>query len=91
MRRYQKVVNVRLDIERQLSLSDALTLADLEEEGRAYDGLVDAYNTSRLVSKLELNPDYKLTLEKLREEEEDDTPIGTSLGSLLCGLELDKE
>ncbi len=84
---YQKILNDRFCMNRRLSLSDALTIAELDPEGRAHDGLVDAYNTARMIAKVELHPEYKFTLEKLRETEP--APLCTSLGSLLQGLKLD--
>jgi hypothetical protein len=46
-------------------------------------------NTARIISKLERNPDYKCTLEKLREKEKQSEPLTTSLGSLLKGIVLE--
>ncbi len=84
---YQKVLNERFSLNRRLSLSDALTMAELDPEGRAHDGLVDAYNTARMIAKAELHPEYKFTIEKLREKES--TPLSVSLGSLLEGFTFD--
>lgn len=86
---YQRVVDVRFEIGRCLKLSDALMITEVEPEGRLHDGLDDAVNTARLVAKLELHPDYKCMLEKLREEEEKQEPLTTSLGSLLKGIVLE--
>ncbi len=83
---YQKVLKDRFSMSRILSLSDALTIAELDPEGRAHDGLMDAYNTARMISKIEMNPDYKFTIEKLREKEP--APLCASLGDLLQGLNL---
>ncbi len=83
---YQKVLKDRFDMSRILSLSDALTIAELDPEGRAHDGLDDAYNTARIIAKIEMNPDYQFTIEKLSEKEL--TPLCTSLGDLLQGLNL---
>ena len=86
---YQHIVNVRFKIGRSLALSDALQMTELDVDGRLHDGLADAMNTARIISKLEQNPDYKCTLEKLREKESKSEPLTTSLGSLLKGIRLD--
>ena len=86
---YQHIVNVRFKIGRSLALSDALQMTELDVDGRLHDGLADAMNTARIISKLEQNPDYKCTLEKLREKESKSEPLTTSLGSLLKGIKLD--
>ncbi len=84
---YQKVLKDRLDQSFLLSLYDALTIAELDPEGRAHNSLVDAYNTARLIEKAEMHPEYKFMIEKLREKEP--TPLCTSLGSLLEGMSID--
>ncbi len=84
---YQKKLKERFDMSRILSLSDALTIAELEPEGRAHDGLMDAYNTARMMAKIEKNPDYEFTIEKLRGKEPE--PLCVSLEGLLQGLRLD--
>lgn len=86
---YQKTVNERFELGRALSLRDALKLSELDQEGRLHDGLVDAYNTARMIAKLELHPEYRFELDKLREEEQESEPLCTSLGSLLQGLNLE--
>ena len=86
---YQHIVNVRFKIGRSLALSDALQMTELDVDGRLHDGLADAMNTARIISKLEQNPDYKCTLEKFREKESKSEPLTTSLGSLLKGIKLD--
>lgn len=71
------------------SLSEALNATDILGEGRAHDGLADAYNTALLFAKMEreetlvLNPYYEVAF---REEKE--AVLGFSLGDLLDGLDL---
>ena len=86
---YQKVVNERFKIGRALSLADALTMTDLEPEGRLHDGLADAWNTARMISKLQQDPDFRFPIDKLREEEKKSEPLTTSLASLLQGIVLE--
>ncbi len=84
---YQKALKERLSLPSLLSLSDALTIAELDPEGRAHNGLVDAYNTARLIEKVQMHPEYKFSIEKLREKEP--APLCTNIGSLLKGLNID--
>ena len=86
---YQNIVNVRFKIGRSLALADALQMTELDVDGRLHDGLADAMNTARMISKLERNPDYKCTLDKIREKENKSEPLTTSLGSLLKGIVLE--
>ncbi len=87
---YQKKVDERFEIGRALSLRDALELSELDQEGRLHDGLVDAFNTARMIAKLERNPEYRFLLDRLRDREEEPyQPLTTSLGSLLQGLKLE--
>jgi ERI1 exoribonuclease 2 len=71
------------------SLTDAMIATDIEGEGRAHDGLADAYNTALLFAKMEteeelvLNPYYAVAC---REKKED--TLSVSLGELFKGLDL---
>lgn len=73
---------------RSYSLAEALIAADVESEGRAHDGLADAYNTALLFAKMEteeelvLNPYYAVAC---REGKED--TLSVSLGELFQGLD----
>lgn len=86
---YQKTISERFQIGRALSLSDALTVTDLEPEGRLHDGLVDAWNTARIITKLEQDPDFEFPLDKLRKEEIKSEPLMTSMAGLLQGIVLE--
>ena len=57
---YQDVFTKRFELERQISLEEALGRVEIEPEGRFHDGLDDAVNTGRLIEKLELNLEYQL-------------------------------
>ena len=67
--------------------SKALMLCDIEPDGRMHDGLDDAWNTARLIEKLEKNPNYKLIYRE-RQEQEDSQPLKVRLGELFEGLNL---
>ena len=88
---YQRIVDVRFDIGRSLSLADALDLCEIEPVGQFHDGLQDAVNTARMITKLENDPDFKCCIEKLRdrEAEPEEQAFGYSLGSLFEGLKLE--
>lgn len=79
---YQPEAGKRFDKRWRLALEDALMLAEVEPEGKQHDGLVDARNTARLIAKMERNPDSHFLQDRLQEEK-NDAPLGTSLGSLL--------
>ena len=59
---------------KQYSLEEALIATDVSSEGRAHDGLADAYNTALLYAKMQkeetltLNPYYKRAHEGHKEE-----------------------
>ena len=77
---YQEKLGERLEYSRKLRLSEALEMAELEKEGRQHDGLDDAYNTARLIAKLESQADYLTLIEKNRVREEKPEPLTTSMG-----------
>lgn len=56
----QKLFSERLQTKRAYALEEALAAADIELEGRAHDGLDDAYNTAKLFTKLRTEPELKL-------------------------------
>ena len=62
-------------------------LCNIEPDGRLHDGLDDAWNTARLIEKLEKNPDYKLVYRE-RQVQEDSQPLKICLGDLFKGLDL---
>lgn len=86
---YQEKLGKRIDSPRRIKLADALELVELDTEGHMHDGLDDAYNTARMIAKLEVNKDYKTFIEKFRANEESQKPLTASLGDLLKGLVLE--
>ena len=56
----QQLFDEKMDAPRQYSLEEALVASDVCTEGRAHDGLVDAYNTALLFAKLRRDPDFEL-------------------------------
>ena len=83
---YQEVFEKRFEIERSISLEEALGRAEIEPEGRFHDGLDDAVNTGYLIEKMEMNPEYKLVSYEMPEKESGH--LSCTLGELFGGLEL---
>ena len=82
---YQEVLEKRFEIERKISLEEALGRAEIEPEGRFHDGLDDAVNTGYLIEKMEMNPEYKLVSYEMPEKESGH--LSCTLGELFAGLE----
>lgn len=83
---YQAIFSERFSFTRPLSLSEALDRAEIDAEGRFHDGLADAINTGLLIEKLELHPEYELS--GYAQWETDSKALGSSLGDMLAGLNL---
>ena len=78
---YQEIFGKKYNFEQAVGLQEALMLWDIEPDGRMHDGLDDAWNTARLIEKLEKNPNYKLIY---RERQ----ALKVRLGELFEGLNL---
>lgn len=85
----QKTFTKKVQAGRSYSLTDAMIATDIEGEGRAHDGLADAYNTALLFAKMEqeeelvLNPYYAVACREKKAE-----TLSVSLGELFKGLDL---
>ncbi len=86
---YQEKLGKRLESSRLLKSTEALDLAEVDTEGHMHDGFDDAYNTARMIAKLEVHKDYQTLIERIRENEENQKPLTTSLGYLLQGVILE--
>lgn len=84
---YQEIFGKKYNFEQAVGLKEALMLCDIEPDGRMHDGLDDAWNTARLIEKLEKNPNYKLIYRE-RQGKEDSQPLKVRLGELFEGLNL---
>ncbi len=84
----QKIFDEKMDSERQYSLEEALIASDIITEGRAHDGLVDAYNTALLYSKLMTEPEYELNEIYSHAREDRVEHLGVCLGDMFGGLKL---
>lgn len=79
---YQAPVDEKLGMERNVSLEEALIATDIIQNGRAHDGLDDAYNTALLFVKMERNPDLELNKVYSYAKEETKDCLSYSLGDL---------
>lgn len=81
---YQNIFGKRYGYDRAVSLEDALLYSEIDQAGRAHNGLDDAYNTAQLIEKLEKNPDYIPCVKSAAKKKED--MLTYSLGDLLGKL-----
>lgn len=85
---YQEPVDMKLGMERNVSLEEALIATDIIQNGRAHDGLDDAYNTALLFVKMEKNPDFELNRMYSYAKEEKMDNLSYSLGDLFAGFKV---
>lgn len=80
---YQEIFGERYGYNRAVSLEDALAYSEIFPEGRAHNGLDDAFNTAQLISKLETHPEYMPCVggEETRTKEALTFSLGDFLGS----------
>ncbi|MCR5847273.1 MAG: exonuclease domain-containing protein [Lachnospiraceae bacterium] len=75
--------------DKNYSLEEALIATDVCTEGRAHDGLVDAYNTALLFAKMQTEDELKLNryYDKIhRKQEDEEEHLTFNLGDLLKGF-----
>ena len=85
---YQAPVDEKLGMERNVSLEEALIATDIIQNGRAHDGLDDAYNTALLFVKMEKNPDFELNTMYSYAKDEKTADLSYSLADLFDGFQL---
>jgi ERI1 exoribonuclease 2 len=85
----QEEFGEKLDSRRRYSLEEALIATDIITEGQAHDGLVDAYNTALLFSKMRTEKEFKLNpyYETAHNDSEAES-LTFSMGDLFSGLNL---
>lgn len=86
---YQSLFMNRYGFSKCVKLDYALELADIEIQGRLHDGLDDAFNTSRLIEKLETDPDFKLISYYILPELQT-APLSFTLGEIFSDLQLQR-
>ena len=85
---YQQIFADRFAFDHAVSLENAMDLSSLQMEGQVHSGLDDAYNTARMISKLEREPHYELP-EYWRDMKKGVTEsLSFSLGDLFAGIQL---
>ncbi|SEF54568.1 Inhibitor of the KinA pathway to sporulation, predicted exonuclease [Eubacterium ruminantium] len=87
----QPLFSEKMKMKKTYNLEEALIATDIVTEGRAHDGLTDAYNTALLFAKmktepeLKLNPYYKAAHDDAKPEE-----LRYSLADLLADFKFDE-
>ena len=84
----QQLFGEKLRVPYQYSLEEALIASDICTEGRAHDGLVDAYNTALLFAKLSKDPDFELNKIYRDARSGKVEHLGVTLGDMFRGLQL---
>ena len=84
----QKTFAEKLDTTRCFKLSEALVAADIAYEGRAHDGLSDAYNTALLFAKMETEENFAITEIYESTQNTEIEHLSSSLGDLFSSLNL---
>lgn len=72
---------------KQYNLEEALCMSDVNINGNCHDGMDDAYNTSQLLRKMRLEPEFKPSRKYLKADEESEG-VTFSLASLLNNIVL---
>lgn len=85
---YQIPVDAKLGKEGNVSLEEALIATDIIQNGKAHDGLDDAYNTALLFVKMEKNPDFELNKMYSYAKEEKTRELSYTLGDLFAGFKV---
>lgn len=84
----QRIFDEKMEALCQYKLEEALIASDICTEGKAHDGLVDAYNTALLFAKLMKDPDYELNELYSKARYEDVEHLGFSIGDLFNEVKL---
>lgn len=84
----QKTFGQKMGRKNAYKLEEALIASDIVPEGRAHDGLSDAYNTALLFAKLDQNPDYELNEFYKTAREEETEHLSFSMDDLFAGIVL---
>ena len=84
----QRLFDKKMEAVCQYKLEEALIASDICTEGKAHDGLVDAYNTALLFAKLKKDPDYELNDIYSNARNGKVEHLGVTLGDIFMGLQL---
>ncbi|MCR5603360.1 MAG: exonuclease domain-containing protein [Lachnospiraceae bacterium] len=84
----QELFDEKMNVSYQYSLEEALIASDICTEGRAHDGLVDAYNTALLFAKLRKDPEFELNRIYSDARSGKVEHLGVTLGDMFRGMQL---
>lgn len=84
----QRMFDEKMEAVCQYRLEEALIASDICTEGKAHDGLVDAYNTALLFAKLRRAPDYELNEIYSNSRNGKVEHLGVTLGDMFGNLSL---
>ncbi len=84
----QELFDEKMNVSYQYSLEEALIASDICTEGRAHDGLVDAYNTALLFAKLRKDPEFELNRIYSDATSGKVEHLGVTLGDMFRGMQL---
>lgn len=84
----QELFDEKMNVSYQYSLEEALIASDVCTEGRAHDGLVDAYNTALLFAKLRKDPEFELNRIYSDARNGKVEHLGVTLGDMFRGMQL---
>lgn len=88
---YQKAFGKRFDYRHEVGLWEVFELTGMDFEGQEHDGYSDAYNTARIIEKLERDKEYKLpTIYRNSRFEISGAPLGFDLAGLFDGIQLEQ-
>ena len=84
----QKKFSERLETAKAYNLEEALIISDVIPEGRAHNGLDDAYNTGLLFIKMLDNAQFELNKIYIDSKNEEHETLSFSIGDVLGNIEL---
>ncbi|MGI6500599.1 MAG: exonuclease domain-containing protein [Anaerostipes sp.] len=79
---FQKSFDDMLGLHRQYALEDAMEIGRIRPIGRMHDGLNDAYNTARLLAKIQRQPSFQLEFVPIVEYAEEIEHLSFRMGEL---------
>lgn len=86
----QKMFSKIAKIDRSTSLEEALIASDIYQEGRAHDGLTDAYNTAVLFRKMKTEKEFTFNRDYYAAKYSEPEHLGVSMSSLFANIKLDQ-
>ena len=85
----QKMFMDKISVERKYKLSEALIIADIDQEGHEHNGLADAYNTAKLFAKMMTEPELKLNSYYMKAQSGEERHSGFSIADAFSNIKFD--